>query len=388
MRIIDIRETTVSVGASIRNADIGYDTMTASAVAVISDQQQDGHVLIGLGFDSIGRYGHGGLLRERFIPRLLAASPEQYAAADSNNIDPVKAWDVVMRDEKPGGHGDRAGAVGVLDAALWDLAAKAEDKPLWRVLGERYYPEGHGSNASVYATGGHYREADDLQLLQDELRAARDAGHRRFKIKVGGATTDIDRRRLDAAMDIVEDSSTLAVDANAIFDKQTAFEYLGVLRPYELAWIEEPAGPLDYPLYAELAANYSGSIATGENLFSAADLNNLLRYAGLRPQTDFLQMDISLSYGIPEYLRMIAVLESAGWSRKRCLPHAGHLLAVHAVAGLGLGAHETTIDTELPFGGFTADTQLNDGNVVLGETPGVGIEAKPEMYALFSDLLP
>ena len=154
MRIIDIRETTVSVGASIRNADIGYDTMTASAVAVISDQQQDGHVLIGLGFDSIGRYGHGGLLRERFIPRLLAASPEQYAAADSNNIDPVKAWDVVMRDEKPGGHGDRAGAVGVLDAALWDLAAKAEDKPLWRVLGERYYPEGHGSNASVYATGG------------------------------------------------------------------------------------------------------------------------------------------------------------------------------------------------------------------------------------------
>ena len=80
MRIIDIRETTVSVGASIRNADIGYDTMTASAVAVISDQQQDGHVLIGLGFDSIGRYGHGGLLRERFIPRLLAASPEQYAA--------------------------------------------------------------------------------------------------------------------------------------------------------------------------------------------------------------------------------------------------------------------------------------------------------------------
>ena len=216
---------------------------------------------------------------------------------------------------------------------------------------------------------------------------ARDAGYQRFKIKVGGATTDVDRRRLDAAMQVVQDSSTLAVDANGIFDRQTALEYLQVLRPYDLAWIEEPADPLDYPLYAEIARENPGAIATGENLFSLADLNNLLRYAGLRSDTDYLQMDISLSYGIPEYLRMIATLEAAGWSRKRCLPHAGHLLALHTVAGLGLGAHETTIDTDLPFGGFANDAQLREGKIYLGETPGVGIEAKPEMYALFSDLL-
>ncbi len=386
MKILEIRETTVPVGAPIRNADIGYDTMTASAVAVISDIHRDGQPLIGLGFDSIGRYGHGGLLRERFIPRLLAARPDDYAAQDGDNVDPLRAWDIVMRDEKPGGHGDRAGAVGVLDAALWDLAAKAAGKPLWRVLGERFFPD-HVGEAAVYATGGHYRDNDDLRGLQDELRAARDAGYQRFKIKVGGATTDVDRRRLDAAMQVVQDSSTLAVDANGIFDRQTALEYLQVLRPYDLAWIEEPADPLDYPLYAEIARENPGAIATGENLFSLADLNNLLRYAGLRSDTDYLQMDISLSYGIPEYLRMIATLEAAGWSRKRCLPHAGHLLALHTVAGLGLGAHETTIDTDLPFGGFANDAQLREGKIYLGETPGVGIEAKPEMYALFSDLL-
>ena len=149
MKILEIRETTVPVGAPIRNADIGYDTMTASAVAVISDIHRDGQPLIGLGFDSIGRYGHGGLLRERFIPRLLAARPDDYAAQDGDNVDPLRAWDIVMRDEKPGGHGDRAGAVGVLDAALWDLAAKAAGKPLWRVLGERFFPDPCGRGGGV-----------------------------------------------------------------------------------------------------------------------------------------------------------------------------------------------------------------------------------------------
>ena len=53
--------------------------MTASVIAVHTDASKDGRPLVGLAFDSIGRYGHGGLLRERFIPRLLAADPDDYA---------------------------------------------------------------------------------------------------------------------------------------------------------------------------------------------------------------------------------------------------------------------------------------------------------------------
>src|SRR5262245_57479496 len=108
MKITAIRETTVALSAPMRNADITFDTMTASAVAVVTDTIVGGRPLVGLGFDSIGRYAHGGLLRERFIPRLLAANPEDYAGERGDAIDPVRAAAVMMRNEKAGGHGDRA----------------------------------------------------------------------------------------------------------------------------------------------------------------------------------------------------------------------------------------------------------------------------------------
>ncbi len=118
MNITAIREETVSLASGLRNAGIAYDSMTASAVVVETDGG-----LHGLGFDSVGRYGHGALLRERFIPRLLDAPPGGLLDEDGL-IDPAAAWRVMMANEKPGGHGERAGAVGVLDMALWDLRAR------------------------------------------------------------------------------------------------------------------------------------------------------------------------------------------------------------------------------------------------------------------------
>ena len=142
MRIVAVRETTVALGSKSRNADIAFDTMTASAVCVETDKLRNGRPLLGLGFDSIGRYGHGGLLAERFVDRLLAANPEEYADEMlADNIDPEKAWRIIMRNEKLGGHGERAGAVGLLDSALWDLAAKVTDVPFWWMLRQRYGTE-------------------------------------------------------------------------------------------------------------------------------------------------------------------------------------------------------------------------------------------------------
>lgn len=388
MKITAIYETTVGLGTSARNADIQFDQMTASAVVIVSDCVRDGDPLLGLGFDSIGRYGHGGLLRERFIPRLLAAKPDHYLT--DGNIDPVKAWHVVMQNEKPGGHGERSGAVGVLDAALWDLAAKQQDKPLYQLLAQRFANVEADKKVAVYASGGHYHADDGLERLQHELRYALDLGHTRFKIKIGGVPLQQDCQRIDAALDILGDGAALAVDGNGTFDRETAFAYLQALEPYQLAWLEEPADPLDFELHRELAdprKNSSLPIATGENIFSAADTRNLLRYAGLRPECDYLQMDISLSYGIPEYLRMLDMIETAGWSRRRCWPHAGHLFALHVVAGLGLGGHETAIDQGFPFAGFASDTTLERGYVTLGQTPGVGIEQHPLLYQQFKTVL-
>jgi L-alanine-DL-glutamate epimerase-like enolase superfamily enzyme len=386
MRIVAAREKTVALGSSMRNADISFDTMTASALVLESDVMRGGKPVCGLAFDSIGRYGHGGLLRERFLPRLLTASPDDYAADTGNGVDPARIWSIVMRDEKLGGHGERPGAVGMIDAAVWDLQAKLEDKPLWRVLRERFAAGEPETPLPVYASGGHYREHDDLASLAEELRRFVDLGYLSTKIKTGGLSIEDDGKRIECAIKFLGDSSTVAVDCNAAFNAANAAGRVKVLSDYGLAWIEEPVDPLDYALHAELAAACPTPLSTGENIFSAADVRNMIRHGGLRPDRDLLNMDISLSYGIVEYLRILDVLETHGWSRKSCIPHAGHLLSLQVAFGLGLGGHETA-PLHDPLGGFPADTRVADGYIRPGDAPGVGLEFKENLYRLFGDLV-
>jgi L-alanine-DL-glutamate epimerase-like enolase superfamily enzyme len=386
MRIVGITEQTIGLRSATRNASISLEDMTASALVVHTDAHKNGKPLVGLAFDSIGRYGHGGLLRERFIPRLVAADPAHYAD-DRGGIDPHKAWDVLMTNEKPGGHGERSGAVGLLDAALWDLAGKLADEPLWRVLARRHNDRPVDATIAVYASGGHYRPSHDVDGLCDDVRRAIAQGHRRFKIKIGGAAFDADLLRIDAVLRVLDDGMTLAVDGNGTFDRDTALRYVDALAAYPLAWIEEPVHPLDFALHDEVAARTHVPLATGENLFSADDAQNLMRYGGLRNDRDILQFDISLSYGIVEYLRILERLAEHGWRRARCAPHAGHLLAINAVGGLGLGLAEMAMDQSALFGKLTAGIAVHDGEAALPDAPGAGFEAAPVFQEVFGGLL-
>jgi D(-)-tartrate dehydratase len=387
MRIVAVKEQTIRLATAVRNASISLEAMTASALAVHTDVRKNGKPLVGLAFDSIGRYDHGGLLRDRFIPRLVAADPETYSD-DGGGIDPHKAWNVLMANEKPGGHGERCGAVGLVDAALWDLAAKQADEPLWSLLARRHGDQPRRATIAVYASGGHYRPADDVEGLCDDIRRAIAQGHRRFKIKIGGAAIGADVQRIEAVLAVLEPGMSLAVDGNGTFDRATALRYVEALSAFPLAWLEEPVHPLDFELHREVAA-LSGPLplATGENLFSADDARNLLRYGGLRSDRDVLQFDISLSYGVVEYLRILDDLAEHGWCRQRCAPHAGHLFAMHAVAGLGLGLAETAMDTATLFGKLTAGIAISDGRARLPDAPGAGFEAAPVFQELFGGLL-
>src|SRR5262249_61627006 len=101
------------------------------------DAVRDGRRVVGYGFHSNGRYGQGGLIRERFAPRLKEADPNTLLSDAGDNLDPDKVWSVLMSNEKPGGHGERSVAVGTIDMAVWDAVAKIAGKPLFRLLAER-----------------------------------------------------------------------------------------------------------------------------------------------------------------------------------------------------------------------------------------------------------
>lgn len=378
MRILDVVEITKPIASPIRNAYIDFSKMTTSLVAVVTDVEVDGRRVVGYGFNSNGRYGQGGLIRERFRDRILEADPESLLNAKGNNLDPHKVWAVMMSNEKPGGHGERSVAVGTLDMAIWDATAKIANKPLFRLLAEMKGVEAN-PRVFVYAAGGYYYPGKDLGALRQEMRGYLNRGYNVVKMKIGGASLDEDRRRIEAVLEEIGSEARLAVDANGRFDLETGIAYAKMLREFPLFWYEEVGDPLDYSLQAALSEFYPGAMATGENLFSHQDARNLLRYGGMRPDRDYLQFDCALSYGLVEYLRTLEVLKQFGWSPSRCIPHGGHQMSLNIAAGLGLGGNESYPDLFQPYGGFPDSVKVEDGHIIMPELPGIGFEGKSDL---------
>jgi len=319
---------------------------------------------------------------------------------------------VLMRGEKQGGHGERPGAVGLLDAALWDLRAKQQGLPLWQCLRQSTGLSASASSfaasapvtataplsatathaatsapprIATYASCGHFTDNPDPQALRDEVAQCLAWGYTTVKIKLSGRDARLDAQRIASALSAGLAPAQLAVDLNGQWDARCS-DVLAVLAAQPLAWVEEPTPPLDYAALAAFCQGHGGPVATGENLFSADDATNLLRYGGLRPKQDRLQMDISLSYGVGEYIRMTERAEALGWSRQAFWPHAGHLFAAHVVAGLGLGSHESAPDAARLYGGFWDGVPVVNGHIGLPTHPGVGFEHKANTMAVFDQL--
>jgi L-alanine-DL-glutamate epimerase-like enolase superfamily enzyme len=387
MRITAIRDIVAPISSNIANAYIDFSAMTASVVAVETDVVVEGRRVVGFGFNSNGRYAQQGLLRDRFIPRLQAAEPSSLVD-ESGLIDPGKAWSAMMRNEKPGGHGERSVAVGVLDMAIWDAVAKAARVPLWRLLEDRYNGGKADPTAWVYAAGGYYYPGKALGALADEMRSYLDRGYDTVKMKIGGAPLKEDLARIETVLALLGgDGNRLAVDANGRFDLDTGLAYGRAIKGLGLRWYEEPYDPLDYLPHAILAADYPGVLATGENLFSMQDARNLIRYGGLRPDRDILQFDPALSYGLVEYLRTLDMLKAHGWSPRRCVPHGGHQFALNIAVGLGLGGNESYPDVFAPFGGFADATPVENGRIRMPDAPGIGFEAKSALWRVMAPLV-
>jgi L-alanine-DL-glutamate epimerase-like enolase superfamily enzyme len=379
MKIVRIIESTRPIQSAIRNAYIDFSKMTLSLVAVVTDVIRDGEPVVGYGFNSNGRYGQGGLIRERFIPRLLEADPASLINDEGDNLDPHRIWSRMMINEKPGGHGERSVAVGTLDMAVWDAVAKIAGQPLHDLLARRYGTMAADPRVFVYAAGGYYHPGKELDGLRAEMTSYLERGYSVVKMKIGGASLAEDCKRIEAVLALLGPGRQLAVDANGRFDLETAIAYARALSQYPLFWYEEAGDPLDYELQSRLAEVYEGSMATGENLFSMQDARNLIRHGGMRADRDWLQFDCALSYGLVEYLRTLRMLGDYGWSPRRCIPHGGHQMSLAIAAGLHLGGNESYPDLFQPYGGFPDGVQVHDGYVDLPALPGIGFEGKADL---------
>ena len=386
MRIVDIRETAIPLKSKLANSSFDFSEMTTSVVAVITDVIRDGKPICGFAFNSTGRYACGAQMRARFIPRILAASPGTLLDETGDNLDPAKVLAVMMKREKAGAHSERSIAIGTIEVAIWDAVAKIAGKPLHVLLAERFNGGNIASRVFCYVGGGWYWPGQTIRDLQDEMRRHLDAGYTMVKMKVGGLPLDEDLRRLEAVLEIVGSGERLAVDANAKFDRGGALRYAKALAPFKLRWFEEPCDPLDYALFAELASLYAPPLATGENLYSTQDVENLVRFGGWRADRDVIQVDPPQAYGITEYARMVAMLARHGWQRSALFPHGGNQMSLAIAAGFGLGGAESYPGVFGDFDGFADDARVDGGQVTLSDRPGIGFEGQAALYRIMREL--
>lgn len=388
MRIVDIRETSIALKSDLRNAVFDFSEMTTSVVAVITDVVRDGKPVAGFAFNSTGRYACGAQMRARFIPRILNAALDSLLDDSGNNLDPEKILACMMQREKPGGHTERSVAIGTIEVACWDAAAKIAGLPLHALIAKKYNKNRYLDKVPCYVGGGWYAPGKGIPELLAEIREKFGQGYRTMKIKVGGMPIAEDIARVEAALKVVDDSANLAVDANAGFDRERALAYAKALAPYKLRWFEEPTDPLDYALLAEVAEIYDAPIGTGENLFSTQDVRNLITFGGLRADRDIIQTDVPQSYGIAQFAKTLAMMKERGWSPQSVFPHGGNQMTLHIVGGFGLGGCEAYPGVFGMFAGFADDARVEDGWLKLPDRPGIGFEAQNALYGKMRELVP
>jgi len=388
MQIKAIVERTVPIHSTQRNSRFDFSRMTTSVVAVVSDVIRNGKPLVGFAFNSFGRYGCGALLNERFAPKVLAAAPESLLDAAGTNFDPARVLDCMLARERAGGHAERCIPMGTVEVALWDLVAKIEDRPLYRVLADRFNGGAAMTRVPCYVGGGWYFPGQSAADLQTEMRGYLDAGYQMVKMKIGGLTLAEDVARIEAILPVVGGGQQLAVDATYGLDRARTLAYARALEPYALRWFEEPCDPMDYALYSELASAYPHPIAAGENLSGERELDNLLRFGGFRAVSDIIQLDPPLAYGVGEYVRAIDTARRHGFTPKSFYPHGGNLMCLHIVAGLGVAACEAYTGVFGIFGGFGDEVHIAEGCASLPEAPGIGFERQPQLYPVMRELVP
>jgi L-alanine-DL-glutamate epimerase-like enolase superfamily enzyme len=385
MRFVDVRERAVPI-SRYADASIPSGGLDTSIVALTTDVVRDGRPVVGYGFSSIGRFAQSGLIRERFAPRLLAATDTELANDRGTNLDPFKAWNAMMKGEKSGGHGERCVAVGTLDMAAWDAAAKIEGVPLHRFLASAIGSANALADVPVYASGGYLYPSGDRERLAEEVRSLVARGYANVKIKIGVAPLERDVERIETVQAVLPAGARLAVDAMNQYDAARAGEAVAALAPLGLWWFEDICNPLDFETLAAVARSYVGPIAAGEALFSEDEAKLLDAHGGLRRERDILLFDPVHCYGVPGFVRIVDAMLARGWPRTAFWPHGGHLFTLHLVAALGLGGCEMNPLSFAPFGGLPDGVEPHNGRVTPPQVPGIGFETKAALRELFESL--
>ena len=286
-----------------------YSTRTIMLLKIITDEGIEGW---GECFGPA--YAHKAIIENYYKPYLLGVNP----------LDREKIWDDLynlFRDH--GQFGLSIESLSGIDLALWDIAGKIFNQPVWQLLGGK-----RRETITPYATGLYLREeGNPLIYMPKEAVSYIEQGFKGLKMKVGfGIDNDI--ANIKAVREAIGEEPFLAIDANHAYDVPTAIKLAWAVEEYNIAWFEEPVVPEDIEGYKKVREASSIPISGGEAHFTRWGFNRLLSNGCV----DIAQPDACVTGGISEVMKIAGLCSVNGI---RMIPHVwGSAIALHAAINI------------------------------------------------------
>lgn len=330
-----------------------------------------------------GIQGWGEAFTQGLEPPEIAAAAIKYALAPAligrEALDSAVIWNqMYLTTRDYGRKGSVMSAISAIDIALWDIAGKYYEKPVYQLLGGAYR-----TSVTPYATGFYRLEGTgEAERLADEAIRHKAAGFTAMKIKLGFGIED-DLSVMRAIRDALNDSeTTLMVDTNHAYQLHEARRLGAALAEYDLRWFEEPVVPEDIKGYADLRERLAVPIAGGENEHSAFGFNALFTARAL----DVAQPDIGSCGGFTAAREILAMAQANGvavnphvWGTAIVQAAALQFIATIPPAPHCINSSEPLFEYDLsdhPFRRHLIDQPSAvqaDGRVPIPQAPGLGI---------------
>jgi L-alanine-DL-glutamate epimerase-like enolase superfamily enzyme len=249
-------------------------------------------------------------------------------------------------------------ALCAIDTALWDLRARRQGLPLWKLAG------GAREKAPLYTTEGGWLHIEPQALVDDALQAM-EQGFRGSKVKIGKPTGAEDFARLAAVRKAVGDAYEIMTDCNQGFSIDEAIRRAERLRDLDLAWIEEPLPADDIDGHVRLSNSTSTPIAIGESLYSIRHFREYMQ----KGACSIVQVDAGRIGGITPWLKVAHAAEA--FDMPVC-PHFLMELHVSLVCAVQNGKYVEYIPQ---LDELTASRmRVEDGHAIAPAEPGIGID--------------
>jgi L-alanine-DL-glutamate epimerase-like enolase superfamily enzyme len=330
--------------------DSMHGTMRDFELVTARIRDADGAEGVGYTF-TVGRNGGAiaNILEREMTPLVIGRDADQIEAI----------WHMLWWDLHYGGRGGPTVlALSAMDMALWDLKAKKQSTPLWKLLG------GFSGHVPCYA-GGIDLELPLPKLLK-QTDGNLDRGFRAIKMKVGRKRLSEDVERVAAMRKHLGPDIPLMADANMKWTVDEAIRAARAFAPSDLTWLEEPISPDDVAGHARVVRDGGLPIAAGENLRTLWDFKHLIASGGVT----YPEPDVTNCGGITHFMKIAHLAEAFN------LPvtsHGAHDVTVHLLAAVPnrsyLEAHGFGLDRYI-----AEPLKIEDGFAIAPLSPGHGIE--------------